>query len=164
MGFTPANSSLDIWFFDDDQNVPEYAFAITQTDSQECDAPCYDQIDECTGVCMNSSAIYYVNILMSYSEINLAGPYYGASPEELASLIAAHELGHALRLAHAPPLQHSCSEVQSVMYAGTLSVRLTCGVTAPNYFCDGNAVDALYASGVASCPEGGNYCDGEACN
>ncbi|HEX4232466.1 MAG TPA: hypothetical protein VHZ07_27630 [Bryobacteraceae bacterium] len=157
----PADGTLDIWAYDS-TSLPGYVFGQTQFTSQTCNTGCFDQVDECTGECMDDQAVYYEDIIINPTAVTNYASDFGESTEQLAILVVTHELGHALQLAHPEAVQHSCSEVQSTVYQNP-SMRITCGVSTPTS-CDGIAVDDVYPDGVPYCPQGDNYCDGTLCD
>jgi hypothetical protein len=96
IAFQPADQDLDVLAYDD--NTLQNAYGLTQIYSQSCNSGCIGQINECTGACMDALTIYYVNIAMDATDITTYAHFYGEFPGEFATSVAAHELGHTLRV------------------------------------------------------------------
>jgi hypothetical protein len=144
----------------DDSSIGADVLGLTLTYGQDCGL-CLNQIDECNGACLNAQAVFFLDIKLNTSEITTYAGYYGTSPSALAALTVEHELGHALRLGHAPATNGICSEVQSVMYESA-SPLYFCGAT--TNACDASGVNIVYPGAVGYCSSSTiNYCTGRGC-
>lgn len=138
------------------------ALAGTANYSQGCNPTCYRYTNECTGVCLDTGAMYYSDILLNTTAINATANAMGASVTAFVTTTIAHEIGHSLLLDHSNPLSRvgRCSEVGSIMYP-TQTVFL-CGVNSPT-FRDTSGINSIYPSSPSYCPLGNNYCGYTSC-
>ena len=119
----------------------------------------FNQIEGCTGACLNAAAVYRVEIHLSRDEIQRYANYNGTTLSAMTAIVVAHEMGHALRLGNITPTMGTCSEAQDVMveHPGVLH---GCGITAPTS-CDTTGINTVYPSAVGVCSV--PYCYGELC-
>ena len=146
--FDPDTSvRLDTFIFD--QTLDPHTLGETVVFGKDCNPPCFNFVDTCTGLCFNAAAIFFVDIHVDPNQINTAAMMLASTPQTLAPIVAHHEMGHALRLDHENMAVQICSEVQSVMYPDE-GVLYSCGVWTPKS-CDATGIDAVYPSPPPFC-------------
>lgn len=111
-----------------DGTLPPNTYGGTYLYSQACDSSCYRHTDLCTGVCFNSQAIFYSDIILNSSLINNLATASGIASSTVATHVLTHELGHNLGLGDLNPSYGVCSEVGSLMVT---MLGMFCGVSNP---------------------------------
>lgn len=156
--FTEGSEEVEDILVEDDSSLPSGTAGRTLLYNQTCDEQCYGSTDQCTGECLDDSAIYYVDILLNTPRINAIAAEMNVPGSAFATAIITHELGHALQLGDALPslISGRCSEVKGVMYGFPVS-QFSCGATSPTSS-DLNELDAIYPWSPPYCPVGDDYC------
>lgn len=152
-----SGTFADIGISDDDQNLTGGKLGKTFSYGTACAGACYNQIDNCTGKCLNAAAMWSVNIVVNYTEVTNQVEASGVSEATVIKTTISHELGHALRLKHTALYTGTCSEAQSIMYPSG-SVLIGCGITPSTTSCDASGINSVYPNSVASCSLEGSYC------
>jgi hypothetical protein len=155
---------LDVAIFDDNGLD---AYGQTFFWGEDCNTNCYNKVEECTGACLNSAAVYYVDIHINPSRLAVLALAYtssGVSTDTayLAQLGVEHELGHAILISHSSAYTAVCSEVQDIMYPEP-DIAWLCGLSTTNS-CDTSAIYTVYPNAVGFCPSYVTpYCAGVSC-
>jgi hypothetical protein len=156
VGLTTSSSVYDIIVGDGDPAGTGTSSAFLY--SGACN-PCYNQVDTCTGACVNSSSLYGANIYLNHDALDNESSVTGYSIDSLVIPTIIHEVGHTFGLDEVLPPNHTCSETDSIM-AGVLSDF--CGITGATSL-DIATLNSVYPVAPNYCLPGYNYCYGTSC-